>query len=145
MDPKQQIETVLVEVVVALRDAFLRACSGRPPLSYWDQISNRLLSAARTSATAGEWATSVQRGLRVGAPRAADSLLISRLVALCDENDWHLRAMEHIEREQAFIVALARQVIEERKLATESKQAGVKFDRESIEQEAREHGLLEES
>jgi len=53
--------------------------------------------------------------------------------------------MEYIEREQAFVVALARQVIEERKLANAAKNAGAVFDMGSIEQEAREHGLSEES
>jgi hypothetical protein len=72
-------------------------------------------------------------------------LLISGLVTWCDEHDWHLRMMEYIEREQAFVVALARQVIEERKLANAAKNAGAVFDMGSIEQEAREHGLSEES
>ncbi len=91
------LETALVEMIVVLRDAFLRSCNGRPPMSYWDQIQTRVRGAARTSATAAEWVTAAQRGLRLGAPSSSDCLAINRLVAICDEYGMDLEAMEFMD------------------------------------------------
>lgn len=133
------LETALVEMIVVLRDAFLRSCNGRPPMSYWDQIQTRVRGAARTSATAAEWITAAQKGLRIGAPSSSDCLVINRLVAICDEYGMDLEAMEFIEREIGFLLSSAREIVDARKAAREA--AGVSFGREEIVAAAEANGL----
>ena len=134
-----KLESVLVEVIVSTRDAYLRAKKGRPPLDYWTQLQNRIRAAARTSATAAEFLTTLQRKLQLDAPSSSDSLVMSSLVKLCDDNDLDIELMEHIEREIGFLMAMARQIVDERKAA---RTPG--FTREELEKAAVENGLMGE-
>jgi hypothetical protein len=139
-DPKRQLENLLVEFVVMTRDAFVRSVKGKVPMSYWDQIQNRIRSAARTNATASEFVTSVSRKMKLGAPSSSDCLVVTRFVQFCDENGFNLTAMEFIDREIGFIIAMARQIIDARKKERET----TSLSREAIEEAARENGLLVE-
>lgn len=139
---EQQIENLLVEVTVMVRDAYLRAKKGRPALNYWSElIPDRMRSAARQSATAGEWITTVQRKLQTGAPNSSDSLVINRLVQLCDENDYHLRMMEFIDREISFLIAMARSIVDGRKA---QRSGAVPFTADEMVEAAKDNGLFEE-
>ena len=139
-NPKQQLEDALIESIVMFRDQMLRACSGRPPMNYWEQISNRLKSSSRQSATAAEWITSVQRGLRIQSPSSSDCSVIQRLVSLCDENGFDLEMMEFVEREVGFLVAMARGIVDGRKTQREQ---DISFTREAVIESAEKNGLLE--
>lgn len=136
----EKLENQLVEVVVMVRDAYLRAKKGRPPLDYWTQLQNRLRASARTSATAAEFLTNLQRKLQLDAPSSSDSLVMSSLVKLCDENELDIEMMEFIERESGFLIAMGRQIVDERKA-----QRSTGFSREELEAAAKANGLMEET
>lgn len=66
--------------------------------------------------------------------------MVTRFVQFCDENGFNLTAMEFIDREIGFIIAMARQIIDARKKERET----TGLSREAIEEAARENGLLVE-
>jgi hypothetical protein len=140
-NPKQQLEDVLIESIVMFRDQMLRACSGRPPMNYWEQIANRLKSSARQCATAAEWITTVQRGLRIQSPSSSDCSVIQNLVSLCDVNGFDLEMMEIVEREVGFLIAMARGIVDGRKSQREHVTS---FTREAVIESAEKNGLLSE-
>lgn len=137
--PTEQLENLLIENIVVLRDQMLRSCKGRPPMNYWEQITNAIRSSARQSAEAAEWITSCQKRLRVTSPSSSDCSVIRGLVSLCDEHGFHLEMMEFVEREAGFLIASAREIVDMRK---EARAAG--FSREELEKAAIDNGLMEE-
>lgn len=60
---KQNLENALIESVVMFRDQMMRACGGRPPMNYWDQIANALKSSSRQSSTSAEWGGTINVGI----------------------------------------------------------------------------------
>ncbi len=60
---KERLRTLTVEVLLCYRAAYLKA--GASPLKHWDQLQDRMRSAARRSQTPEEWATALSRGLQL--------------------------------------------------------------------------------
>lgn len=102
-----------VAVLLDARAAYLAA--GASPLKHWDQLADRMRAAARTSTTVAEWATSLRRGLQLGAGNSSSSKALVELAdevqALGAEHAW----LDMLEREHAFLIALARLEAEDRK------------------------------
>lgn len=66
--------------------------------------------------------------------------MVTRLVTICDEHGLHLKMMEHVEREIGFLLASAREIVDQRKAARE----GVSFTKEAVVAAAEKNGLLED-
>lgn len=65
--------------------------------------------------------------------------MIRSLVSLCDENAFHIEMMELVEREVGFLIASAREIVDQRKT-----ERSIGFSREELEQAAIDNGLMEE-
>ena len=112
---KQALRAATVEVVLALRAAYLAADRKRA-LKHWTQIEERMRFSAKTSATPEEWVTAMKRGLQIG---TTSSSLSSATVRLADEvatlgPRGASRWLDMIERELGYIVAMARLEAEDR-------------------------------
>lgn len=114
---RKQLETAIVEMLLEIRSDYLHEVGGRPAMDYWEQLQNRMRSAARTTQTASEWVTLVARRMRIPSlgKRACQALV--ELVRLCDESDAHIDALDMVERDSGLLVALARLTVEQRKEA----------------------------
>lgn len=92
-----------VNVLLAVRSEYLNA--GANPLKHWDQIQDRLRTAARTSVDAPGWITALSRSLGLSAPSRARCLATD---LLCGEtadcaSDW----LDMVESEHGYLMALA--------------------------------------
>ena len=114
---KKRLETLSVEMILALRGAYLREQGGRPPMTYWTQIQDRIRSAARQTASASEWASLMQRRLQIGSLSKEDSRALVELVRFCDEHQAHSDFLATIERDHSLLMALVQLIVEERKAA----------------------------
>lgn len=112
---KKQLETLAVEMVLELRSEYLASVNGRPSMSYWEQLQNRMRSAARSTTTASEWVTQVMRRMQIASLRKSASRSLVELVRFCDEHDAHLDFLAMVERDNALLIALAQLIAEERK------------------------------
>lgn len=121
---KKQLETLTVEMVLAFRSAYLANVGGRPPLGYWEQIQNRVRSAAMQTESASEWASTVQRRLNLGSLPSYASRALVELVRFCDEHDAHDEFLALVERDHALVVAMAQLIVEERKRAGKAEEHG---------------------
>lgn len=66
-----------------------------------------------------------------------------KLAKLCDENELDIEMMEFIDREHGFLIAMARQIVDERKAKREA--GNVSLNREALEETAKKYGLMEET
>lgn len=118
MDEKQRrkLEDLTVAVLLATRREYLASpqCNA---LKHWDQLQDRMRSAARTSATAEEWATSLRRGLRLAAPSRDSSACLEALVAEVRDETTGRAFLELVEARHAYLLARARVQAEEAKAA----------------------------
>lgn len=121
LDDKQKktLETLTVEMLIALRNAYLREQGGRPPMTYWTQLQDRARSAARQSTSASEWSSLMQRRLQIGSLDKDSSRSLIELVRFCDEHQAHQEFLVAIERDHSLLMALTRLIVDERKQAQE--------------------------
>lgn len=112
---KERLRTLTVEVLLEARAAYL--VSGANPMRHWDQLQNRMLSAARRSATAEEWVTALWRGLQLPAPSSSASQALRDLTAKVVELGCATAWLELIEREFGVLIAMARGCAEARAAA----------------------------
>lgn len=116
--PSQQrnpLESRIVEVIVAMRDAYLREQGGRPPMDYWTRIEQRVRRSAAAAANMGEWVSSLQRSLQIPGLASSASSEVLELIQYCDDNEANDEALRMCERQFAKLTAIARRIIEERK------------------------------
>lgn len=105
-----------VNVVLEMRRQYL--ANGGNSLKHWQQIHDRMRMSARTSASVAEWLTKMQRALQLSVP---SSSLSSAIAQLSDEAEcipqpaW----LDLLEREHAYIMAMARLEAEDRKAQRE--------------------------
>jgi hypothetical protein len=95
----------------------LREQGGRPPMTYWTQLQDRIRSAARQTASASEWASLMQRRLQIGSLSKEDSRALVELVRFCDEHGAHSDFLAAVERDHSLLMALVQLIVEERKAA----------------------------
>jgi len=148
LDQKQkgQLETLLVEMILSFRTAFLRAQKGRPPLDYWDRMQARIRVAAQTTQNASEWASAVQRKLQLEGLDSLASHSLVDLAAWCDEHAAHDDCMELVSRDHAMLMALARVKVDAMKsqLREQVAPGNPPIERNRMEETARRYGLLDE-
>lgn len=86
MDEKQrkQLETAALEMVLAIRGAYVASQEGRVSMTYWDQIQNRCRSAAMQTESASEWVSAMQRSLRIPGLNSWGSQALLALTQVCD-------------------------------------------------------------
>ena len=116
-----------VNVVLELRRQYL--AGGGNSLKHWQQIHDRLRMAARTSGSVAEWLTRMQRALQIGVPSNSLSLAVAELsdeVECIPQPAW----LDLLEREHAYVMALARLEAEDRKA---QRAKTVEFDKETGE------------
>ena len=123
---RRRLENLTVEVLVAVRDAYVRAQDGRPPMDYWTRLETRVARATMSSRTASEWLTRLQSSLQIESLVSSTcSGLVLEMISFCDENDLNRTFLRACEREKAKLLALTRRVVDHRKEAREA--AGESF------------------
>jgi len=113
---REKLRTLTVEVVLELRSAYL-GTPGCNVLKHWDQLQDRMRIAARTTAAPEEWATSIQRALRLGSPSPRLSDSIVTLASVVREQRVAREWLQLVEDEYGYVMALARSIAEQRKEA----------------------------
>lgn len=110
---KKQLRDLTVEVLLSMRREYLAA--GANALKHWDQLQDRMRSAARTTTTPEEWATAMCRSLRLAALHKESCSDLYQLAELVHEKqcagDW----LSLLEREYGYLIALARLASEKAK------------------------------
>ena len=113
---KERLRSLLVEVVLELRAAYLRT-PGVNVLKHWDQLQDRMRAAARSSETPEEWITTMTRTLQLGAPQGDSSRSFRDLADFVRERGAAREFLELIDREFGYVIAVARGVSEQRREA----------------------------
>ena len=117
---KEHLTDLTVDVVLEVRRQYLAA--GANALRHWDQITERVRSATRTTTGPEEWMTKLLRDLQIGSPSSATAAAIEALTETARK--YGVRAwLALVEAEYAFIVARARRMAEERATARLAAQA----------------------
>lgn len=119
-EEKEKLRTRTVEFLLCLRAQYL--AGGANALRHYDQIQNRMLAAARQSATAEEWTTAMMRGLQLPAPNSSTcSAILDLSNAVRDVGEQGCEEwFGLLEREYGLLMALVRKCAEERKAKRES-------------------------
>jgi hypothetical protein len=115
LDEKQRerLRTATVELLLAVRTEYLRT-PGANPLKHWEQLANRSLSAARTSATPEEWATQLQRRLQIPNMLSSGCSALMDLVHVVTELKAASAWLALVEREHGYLMAQTRLIAEQR-------------------------------
>lgn len=108
------LRSLTVEAMLELRASYLRT-PGCNVLKHWDQLTDRLRAAARSSASPEEWVTTMMRTLQLGAPREGSASRYRDLADFVRERDAASAWLDLLEREYGYIMAVARGVAEQRK------------------------------
>jgi hypothetical protein len=111
---RERLRTLTVECVIELRTMYLRT-PGCSVLKHWDQITDRLRSAARQSESPEEWLTAMLRGLQISSPEANSSRCFRDLADYVREQQCAREWLDLLEREFGYLIAVARGVAEQRK------------------------------
>jgi hypothetical protein len=118
VDEKKTIETMLVEMLIAIRDRYVKDRDGRVKPDYLEQIQNRSRSSAEMAPTINRWVNELQVDLQMGSIDTWDSsasLTLLDLVQFCDEHNCHREAKTLILKDGAFLFARVRRQIALRK------------------------------
>jgi len=107
----------VVRLVLALRAEYLAA--GANPLKHWEQLHERLRAAARTTGTAEEFATKLQRDLRIATVTSSFCSATTELVDAVGGE--HAALLDLIDREHGYIMALARKAADEKRREAQAK------------------------
>lgn len=139
----KQLETLTVELILAVRRAYTRDAGGKVALNYWTMLENRLLYAAQCTKTASHLVTKFVEGMAIQSTGSLDSDSLIELINFCDSNsaDRELRTL--IKQEHPFLIVLARKTVQERK--EEQQDSGLKFTADELMAAAEAHGLMDES
>lgn len=112
-EQKGQLCDVTVAVLLEMRAAYL--ASGGSPLKHWDQIQDRLRSAARQTSTSSEWATALMRSLGLSSPSVSLASSVDRLYEAVDGHGLADQWLDMLERDFGLLMSIARLESEERK------------------------------
>jgi hypothetical protein len=110
---KEKLRTQTVELLLVVRAAYL--ADGGNPLKHWDQIQDRMRSAARRAQTPEEWATLLCKGLQLPVLSGKASKVLVDLVAMVAERGCAMEWLDLIEREYGLLMALTRLCAEQRR------------------------------
>lgn len=113
LNERERLLDKTVRVVLAIRAQYL--ANGANALKHWQQIHDRLRISTATAGSVEEWVTLMCSGLRLPTPSKD---LSSAMVELATEESCNANAtqwLELMEREHAYVMALARAEAEDRK------------------------------
>lgn len=149
-EERKLLETLLVEMLLSIRDRYVKDKGGKVKPDYLEQIQNRARTSAEMSPTINRWVNELQTDLQMQSidtwGSSASSTLLD-LVNFCDEHTCHREAKMMVIRDGAFLFALLRKQVELRKEERERmKQERIlgKLTKEDMLVAAEEHGLLVE-
>lgn len=145
-EQRNQLESLFVEMILAIRRSFILARKGKVPMGYWDRIQDMIRVGTNTTVTLSEWCNSVQQDLQIQGLDSSGCRALTELVAWVDEHSTQLDALYFIEKNTPLCIALARQAVEERKAADKSAKSDAlgSLTPEAIEQAAKDNGLWAE-
>ncbi len=115
-DEKERLRTLTVEVLLALRAAYLASPQSNA-LKHWDILLTRMLAAAKISTTPEEWVTGMTRRLQLGALSSSAYSAITDLADYVREHGLARDWLGLIEREHGHIMALTRLSADKRREA----------------------------
>lgn len=113
-EQREHLVRLTVDLLLQIRRAYLAA--GGSPLRHWDQMTDRMRAAARTTATVPEWSTAIMRSLQLGAPSSSLSSAIEKLTIATIEIGAS-SFLDLIEREHGYVMARARLAADQRREA----------------------------
>lgn len=149
-EQRKTLETLLVEMLVAVRDRYVKDRDGRVKPDYLEQIQNRARTSAEMSPSMNRWVNELQTDLQMQSidtwGSSASSTLLD-LVQFCDEHNCHREAKSMILKDGAFLFALVRRQIELRKeerLREKTERLTEKLTKDGMLEAAEENGLLVE-
>lgn len=120
---KEHLTDLTVDVVLEVRKQYL--ATGANALRHWDQLTERMRAATRTTTGPEEWITKLLRDLQIGGPSSGLSSAAEALVE--HARKYGVRAwLALVESEYAFMVARARRLAEERRDARLAAEASAK-------------------
>ena len=114
-EQKERLRTLTVEFLLDMHRQALQ--NGWNPLDLWDQVTNRMRAAARTSAGPDEWTSAMMLSLKITSPSKDSSTSLLDLSACVRELDCARAWLDLIDREFGLLTAMARKVNEERRAA----------------------------
>jgi hypothetical protein len=119
-EQREKLREVTVGALLAIRSEYLKT-PGCSVLKHWDQMSDRMRAAARTSAGPEEWVTAMLRSLQISAAGKYSSRSLDRLVETARpmRADW----LRLVEAEFGYLVAKARLDAETRRERREASKA----------------------
>ncbi len=107
---------LLTEFLLALRREYL--ATGANAITHWEQLQNRMTTAARTSVNVADWITRTRTTLRLPAPsRDSSHCSVALEREIAEESLRDADVLRLIERRAPLLVARARVLAEERKEA----------------------------
>lgn len=112
---KERLRTLTVEFLLDLYRQALQ--NGWNALDLWDQVTNRMRAAARTSAGPDEWTSAMMRSLKISSPSKDSSTSLLDLTSCVREWGCASAWLDLIDREFGLLTAMARKVNEERRAA----------------------------
>lgn len=111
---KEALSDATVDVVMELRRQYL--AGGANALKHWDQITDRMRAATRTTSGPEEWCTKLCRDLQIAAPSSGLSSSLESLAEMVRRSPGGARAwLALVEREYAYMIAKSRRLAEERR------------------------------
>ena len=142
-EQRDLLETRIIDLILAVRSAYMHECKGRSALDYWTRIENRMQAAARRAKSASHWCTLFLQGMQLTNVDNSGSSAMTELIAFCDETDCHRELRALIKDEHPFLVVQAKLIIQAIK-EKKTDQIATKFDAASIVAAAEKYGILEE-
>ena len=110
-----RLETLVIEMILSIRSAYLHEVKGKPALDYWTRLENRMQAAARRCKSASHWATLFLEGMQLTNVDNSGSGAMTSLVEFCDTNDSHRALRTLIKEDHPFLIVSARKIVEARK------------------------------
>lgn len=103
----EELRRPTVMLILEIRGLYLRT-PGANVLKHWDQLTARIRSAARTSASVGEWLTSMLQSLQIPSPSNSLSKCLDQLDEIVGRKKCSREWLDMIEREYGLLMAHAR-------------------------------------
>ena len=115
-DEREMLRSLTVELLLCIRSMYLRT-TGANVLKHWDQISDRLRSAARRTTNPEEWFTAMSRSLNLSSPTSDSSACLAELADFVRSRGAAGRWIALLEQEHGYLMAMTRLAAEQAKKA----------------------------
>lgn len=140
-ETREKLRQQTVAVLLTVRNEYLSA--GANPLKHWDQIQDRLRSAARTSADVPEWVTKLSRSLGLASPSRARCSATDTLAGTVRELACAGAWLDLVEDEHGYLMAMTMLEADKRRAAREAEKTA-EFETYRAEADAAARNFEEE-